>query len=390
LFNSKGRFLFLDGLRAVAAVAVMLFHFFNHWVSPIHDSLATMLPRGIQLVLEHADLGVEVFFVLSGFVIAHSLFEKTITPRYAGSFILRRSLRLDPPYWVVIAGSVVLPYLLFPKWSQNLFAEIGGTTGVLINMFYLPDLLWQPRIVGVAWTLCLEVQFYLAFLLLLAASQGVKFLLHGRYERTATAIQGTIFAALLAYSVHRWFGLGRNDFGGRWFMFFTGVLAYWTLRKRVDRRIFVGYLAVIVGLSVDLREPRAATMLVTAMVIYASAVSGGLQTWLAGRVIQYLGRISYSLYLVHMTAGVATIRLVMQFSNGSHGAAIVALGAAVAMSILLADALNRFVESPAMRLSKCFRATAGDRITHDSGVGWSRFDPVLVSSSNDFATLISH
>jgi peptidoglycan/LPS O-acetylase OafA/YrhL len=46
----------------------------------------------------HADVEVDVFFVVSGFVIAHSLFGATITPKYAERFILRRSLRLDPPY----------------------------------------------------------------------------------------------------------------------------------------------------------------------------------------------------------------------------------------------------------------------------------------------------
>jgi peptidoglycan/LPS O-acetylase OafA/YrhL len=330
----------------------MFFHFFNHWVSPLHAPLARILPRGIQYILEHADLGVEVFFVLSGFVIAHSLFGKKITPRYAGGFILRRSLRLDPPYWVVIALSLVLPYLVFPGLSQNLFVRVGGTAGVLGNMFYLPDLLWQPRIVGVAWTLCLEVQFYMAFLCLLAIMHAMKFIVRGRYCWISTVVGGALFAALLIYSVHRWFSSGRNDFGGRWFMFFTGVLMYWTLARRVDRRIFVGYLLAITALSIGFREPRSGAALVAALVIYASAFTGGLRTWLGGKTFQYLGRISYSLYLVHMTAGVATINLLMRLNNDSTAMVFIAFTAAILVSILLADLLNRFVELPAMRLSK--------------------------------------
>src|ERR1700683_264814 len=114
----------------------MFFHFFNHWVSPIHDSLAGMLPQGVQVALEHADLGVEVFFVLSGFVIAHTLFDKTITPRFAGNFVIRRSLRLDPPYWAVLAATVALPYVLYRGQAHHVFADIGGSAGVLVNMFY--------------------------------------------------------------------------------------------------------------------------------------------------------------------------------------------------------------------------------------------------------------
>jgi peptidoglycan/LPS O-acetylase OafA/YrhL len=358
--NLEGRFAFIDGLRAVAAVAVMLFHFFNHWVSPIHGALAAILPRGTQFILEHGDLGVEVFFVLSGFVIAHSLFGKAVTPKYAGTFVLRRSLRLDPPYWTVIAISLALPYLMFPKMSQNLFTTFGGTAGVAVNMFYLPDLLWQPRIVGVAWTLCIEVQFYLAFLFLLLVLHGLRAMMRDRNHWIPAAVAGTIFTLLLSYSVYRWFSMGRNDFGGRWFMFFTGVLSYWTLAGRIDRRIFLGYIGAIIGLAILFREPRAGMVLLTTLIICASAPMGGLQSWLSGWVFQYFGRISYSLYLVHMTVGIAAIRLVMRFTHGSNASVFIALAAAIVVSVLLADLLNRFVEIPAMRLSKCFRSpTAG-------------------------------
>ncbi len=359
LVNLQGRFPFLDGLRALAAVAVMFFHFFNHWVSPIHNSLAAILPRGVQFILMHGDLGVEIFFVLSGFVIAHSLFGKAITPKYAGKFIIRRSLRLDPPYWAMIAISIALPYLLFPNLSQNIFTQVGGTKGVLVNMFYLPDLLWQPRIVGVAWTLCIEVQFYLAFLFILAMVHGARAILHKRYHGMANVITGTLFFLLLAYSVHRWFSSGRNDFGGRWFMFFTGALSYWTLAGKIDRRIFLVYILVLIGLSIGFRDAHAGMVLLTTMMIYTAAFTGGLQKWLSGRSFQYLGRISYSLYLVHMTIGVAAIHLVMKFSNGSNAAVLFAFTAAIVVSIIFADLLNRFVETPAMLLSKRLKAPIG-------------------------------
>src|SRR5207244_3567232 len=137
----RGRFLFLDSLRGLAALSVALFHCFNHWVSPIHDQLALVLPRPVQVLLEHADLGVEIFFVLSGFVIAHSLFGHAVTPRFAGNFALRRSLRLDPPYWTMILISVAWPYLLMPTLVHGMFARLGGVGGMLVNMLYLPDLM---------------------------------------------------------------------------------------------------------------------------------------------------------------------------------------------------------------------------------------------------------
>jgi peptidoglycan/LPS O-acetylase OafA/YrhL len=344
----RGRFVFLDGLRGLAAVAVMFFHFFNHWVSPIHDSLAAMLPRSAQVALEHADLGVEVFFVLSGFVIAHTLFDKTVTPRFAGNFIVRRSLRLDPPYWAVLAATLALPYVLYRGQSPHVLEDIGGTTGVLVNLFYLPDVLWKPRVVGVAWTLCLEVQFYLAFLLVLAMGRWAVSV----FGRRSGWIEGAIFVALLSYSVHRWFSLGRNDFGGRWFMFFSGVLLYWSMARRLDRRLFAAYLIAMLMLSIGNCEIRSGAVVTTAAVIYAVTLAGGLRSWLGGKTIQYFGRISYSLYLVHMTAGVTVIQLVMRLAPASNALVFVSLAAAVGASILLADVLNRCVEMPAARLGK--------------------------------------
>jgi peptidoglycan/LPS O-acetylase OafA/YrhL len=353
--NLFGRFVFLDGLRAIAAVAVMLFHFFNQWVSPLHDSLAAILPSGIQFLLRHADVGVDVFFVVSGFVIAHSLFGVKITPKYAGRFIFRRSLRLDPPYWVAIAFSLALPCIVIPKFAPTLMSRVGGTSGVLVNMFYLPDLLWKPRIVGVAWTLCLEVQFYLAFLCALAISDALKSWVPANIRRLRNILTTIGFASLLGYSVYRWFDSGENDFAGRWFMFFTGVLAYWTLQGLVKPGLFYCYIATIFVLSVARHEPQSATTIIASSVIYIAALTGGLKAWLSGPVFQYLGRISYSLYLMHMTIGIAVIHLVMHFGNGSTAAVVAAFAAAIGVSILSADLLYRFVESPAMRLSKYFR-----------------------------------
>jgi peptidoglycan/LPS O-acetylase OafA/YrhL len=147
----------------------------------------------------------------------------------------------------------------------------------------------------------------------------------------------------------------------------------------VDRRIFLGYLIAVIGLSIVFREPRSAMALTTTIVIYGSALTGGLQSWLSGKIFQYFGRISYSLYLVHITSGIAVIHLVMRHGGGSHAVVLVALAAAVATSILLADLLNRFVEAPAMRLSKRFRAADQNPVAQVSVIEDPRLRPRLLA-----------
>lgn len=59
--------------------------------------MLAVAPSWVASVLDHGNLGVAVFFVLSGFVIAHSLHGVRVTPSVVGRLMLRRSLRLDPP-----------------------------------------------------------------------------------------------------------------------------------------------------------------------------------------------------------------------------------------------------------------------------------------------------
>jgi peptidoglycan/LPS O-acetylase OafA/YrhL len=89
-----GRFKFVDALRGIAAVSVVLFHLKEGKHIP---NLYALMPKWLQTLFDHGVLGVSIFFVLSGFVIAHSLYKQHVTLRLAGRFMLRRSIRLDPP-----------------------------------------------------------------------------------------------------------------------------------------------------------------------------------------------------------------------------------------------------------------------------------------------------
>jgi peptidoglycan/LPS O-acetylase OafA/YrhL len=384
----SGRVLFLDGLRGVAALCVAIFHFQHPWQArDIQPQLNATLPHWMRDGAHFLEYGVEVFFVLSGFVIAHSLWGQRITPRFAGNFALRRSIRLDPPYWVMIAFCIGWPYLVFPTMLDGFFARFDGWRGIVVNALYLPDIVWwrdalgwiadrspdpaywrnvlpvtwHERIVGVAWTLCLEVQFYLAYIALLAvAQQAIR-----RLGRAGPILAGTIFAALVTYSLARWFAHVNveryDDFGSRWFMFFAGALLYATLAGRVSVGWLIGLLAAIVIGAAGWREPRAAAVALTTAAIWVAARTGGLQTWLNWRWLQRLGRLSYSFYLVHLPLGAASIVAVMKFSDGSNVAAYIAMAFAMVVSLIAADLLHRMVEAPAIRLSNRFKPAKGGR-----------------------------
>src|SRR5471030_2381991 len=88
----------LDAIRGVACLAVVWYHVYCFSALP----QLLKLPSWIDRIIRHGFLGVEVFFVLSGVVIALSILGDRITWAYLGRFALRRSLRLDPPYWAAL------------------------------------------------------------------------------------------------------------------------------------------------------------------------------------------------------------------------------------------------------------------------------------------------
>lgn len=360
LFDDRagGRMAFIDGLRGVAALSVVLMHFFHPAVSPIHEPLKRVFAPAVQSVLLHGELGVMIFFVLSGFVIAYTLRGQRVTPGFAANFMLRRSIRLDPPYWTMLAILVSWKCVLWHDMAGEMFAWFGGWKNVFANMFYAQDILRSHAVPGyfgvisVSWTLCLEVQFYLVLITLLTLGCAV-----GRRwgRRGENALFALVLVPLTAYSLYLWFAARRFEFFDMWFMFFAGVALCWTLTGRMQQRWLWLLVAAIVAGAGWQSDGRAYTAAGTVIAIYLAARTGGIYRWLGGGIWQYLGRISYSLYLSHMTVGVLVISLIWQNGDKSTPLAIVAYVIAVAAAIAAADLLHRLVEAPFVRLAKWFK-----------------------------------
>ena len=86
----KNRIVFLDGLRGIAVVAVVIFHIWNNaGLTEVEKSC----PRLINAAFMTCGNGVEIFFVISGFVIAYSVRHARVTPGYLLNYALRRSVR---------------------------------------------------------------------------------------------------------------------------------------------------------------------------------------------------------------------------------------------------------------------------------------------------------
>lgn len=342
---APGRLALLDALRGVAALSVVVYHVYGQNLA---RHARAPLPEPLHALFTHGYLGVYVFFVLSGFVIAHSVGDGPITAGYVGRFALRRSLRLDPPYWAAIAAAVAVAALAGPQLGQPRALPSPAALGA--HVLYLQQALGYDHILGVFWTLCLEIQFYLAYVLLLLAARR---LAGGRAWALALPL---LAVGLLAGA--EVVALPRALFVWAWPFFFLGVVTAWALGGRAGRP---AWAAVVAATLVVARAWPLATgvAVATAAVLYLAGQprAGGsrLRTVTLGRALQGLGTISYSLYLTHLLVGAKSARLGIRLLGGGPlgaGAVVALLLGCVAVSVAAAVVMYALVERPAQRLSR--------------------------------------
>lgn len=346
---------FLDALRGIAAFSVMLYHFYSARVSPIHDPLSASLPGFLGNVISNMYIGVEIFFVLSGFVIAYSMDLNRHTIGYAGNFILRRSLRLDPPYWSAAFLMLAVYLIQWPTQWHDFYLMFSGYQGILSNMFYVQNLGFfcpAASILDVSWTLCLEVQFYLSYLLILVIAFYASQWLFKGCEKCRKTIVGLALISLGIWSFVNWSRFEISDFSGRSWMFFMGVGAYHAMKKGAPLKIVLPIL-LAAGLYRGFRADLEGAMGIVAMgVIYTVGKTGQFSTFLATKPLLWLGRISYSLYLTHLIFGLLVISKLNPWIAGRIWAAWLAWSLGIAVSLLTAYLLHRLVEAPSNNLSQ--------------------------------------
>lgn len=345
--QSPQRFHAVDALRGVAALLVLLFHLVRN--SPQADVLDQGLPAALLTLSDYARSGVAIFFVISGFVITYSVRALPLTARAAGNFALRRQVRLDPPYYVVIA--VVLALELVQLRLLGLEGRTFTPLQVLTNMVYLQDVTGTPAILGVAWTLCIEIQFYLVLIAVmcvsgvLARSAGVSSVRSRQLCRAVVCLLGlgSMALPLVGVDAGPWFL-------GSWWMFVLGMIACWRLLDEVSSRFAWTAVAIIAIWCALLHLQGRAVVygghwfaLAAGSFILVLAVSGHLD-WRIWRPLLRQGAWSYSLYLVHLPVIAVVMGAIFKVTGTSLPGALAALGGGLVASLASAGVLHHFVE----------------------------------------------
>lgn len=290
----------LDPLRVGAALAVMLFHF-GYQISqvghtPYRVSGGTVSFPEIVPYVEHGWMGVQAFFVISGFVIALSA--GTVDP---ARFLARRILRLAPAVWICAPISAAVAVLAG-----------GAPTKVIGKLFnsvsFLPI---GGKVDGSYWTLDIEVAFYLVVFLLLWHSRFGYF---RHYIHALAVISAAFNVALLAgYDVNFSGRLTKLLLLQHGCQFALGAIAYRLHVDRGNRRasgwrewLFLAIAAI--GCYAQLHAPTTIAIWTAFLVVFFVVVAAN--AWIAEqlndtslRLMRRLGEATYPLYLIHQLVG---------------------------------------------------------------------------------------
>ncbi|WP_327067326.1 acyltransferase family protein [Kitasatospora sp. NBC_01302] len=341
--HSRPRLYVLDGMRLLAALSVMSFHLIGKpvgWEQTWHGRPDQLMP-GLHGVAIYGWIGVELFFLISGFVICMSCWGKR--PQ---DFFVSRVVRLYPAYWAAIAitTAVVL-------WAGYPFSTVKDLTArnVMVNATMLPSPLGAPLVDPSYWTLWVEMLFYVLFAVVVA--RGLT------YRRVVAFCGIWTFLAAIAPSVnfpllsavvqpgyaplfvagitmYLMYRFGKNLL--LWGMLgFSFLLAQYQLLGTVQ--MYQMYLPQHISWSV-------AAGLLTLCFLLVLAAAIGWFNWIKWRWLTVAGSLTYPLYLLHQEIGTTMICWLRQSMQPYAVLAVV-----VPSLLLLAYMVHRLVERPLTR-----------------------------------------
>ncbi|NMF97723.1 acyltransferase [Aromatoleum toluolicum] len=348
------RILFAHLLRGVGAILVLISHYIGiFWI--MHPDISSLLGAPVivnfpklhlplRLIADYCivfgQLGVGVFFILSGFVIPFSLENSS-----KGTFLVRRAIRIYPVY-IVGFCLVILSILTLSHFTDSLFKysikDIVAHFGVITR-----GPLGVGRIDGISWTLEVELYFYISMAIF------------GSLILSFDAKKFSGLACLIALSCSFYLASDNYLIGvqiASGLLLVLGIAYFSFLKERISiKEIFV--IEVVVFL------------LIFVLWVFVAKTANYTMQWMTGyllaiavfhtcfalrekigknALISHFSDISYPLYVVHALFGYAIMYILVDIGSGAYLAIILASISAY----IAALAIHAFVEKPTMRLAK--------------------------------------
>jgi peptidoglycan/LPS O-acetylase OafA/YrhL len=333
--RSTDRLYILDLLRFLAAMSVFGYHVLDDtdgsWGT---DRISDLFTYKLTYVFNYGWMGVDFFFIISGFVICMSSWGRPLS-----SFVTSRITRLMPAYVFAVLFTTALLYV-WPLWNGS-----PGPQKVLVNLTMLEGFVNVDYVDVVYWTLFVELQFYLIFCLVVY--RGLT------YRRVVAFAAGWLVLALVA----RYSGAPplANLVNAQFAPYFVAGIVLYLMHRFGPNLLLWALLVVSVILTSPSLQARfnqqhppisfaVAQGLLYAFVAVMVAVALGWFSWVRWRGFATIGALTYPVYLLHreLTRGIQR-----HYHDALSPWALLSLE--VVGVLLLAYLVHRFVETPVAR-----------------------------------------
>lgn len=336
-FN-KQKIVSLQVLRALAAILILMCHGTGMVRGKLHYDY-------LNLFFTFSGANVDVFFVISGFIIYHSI--KTRRPDYdVREFLLRRLARIFPIYWVALISTVLLFLLCKYLFPGTIF--VSEPIFLLKSFFLIPNSI-NHRTLGISWTLSLEVIFYI-----LAIS-----LFYSRKAYFLILIMWTLFCITNLFFFH-------YDYRGLLINFthaylhpavveflLGSILAMYVLNNRLYYKKTVLLIGITLFVSCVLLKfnsmyipNEAAYGIPSILILY-----GLLEIKKYPKILIYLGNASYSIYLFHCTVILFLLKIIRVLGVENYIKNIYLVSALFVLAMFICCIIYNYIEKPLLAYS---------------------------------------
>lgn len=348
-----GRMPLLDTAKGLACLVIVAHHLCRY--GPLPDAAAALSPGPIGWFAEHGRLAVQIFLVIAGFLAAGSLApEGVLRTGSAGAWhrVWQRYARLAMPYLAALCVTVLVAAAIRPWFHNEVVPAAPVFTQLLAHGLLIQDLLGYEALSTGVWYVAIDFQLFVLALVVVTLAEWLQRRWRLRAGRAAwllaVLVLSLAMASLFAFNL-------RSELDGTALYFVgsygLGMLAFWIGRIR-SRAHWGAALALLASLGAaalawDWRI-RIAIALATALLLAVAQRRGALAAppaWLASRPLLWLGRISYSLFLIHFPVILLVNALASLAGADTPGLCLLDMALALALAIGAAALLHRWVES---------------------------------------------
>jgi len=307
-------------LRGLAAFGICLYHYGHGFLDD---------GNFFKILTEPLYLGVDVFLIITGFTLTLSLFKQNYSIQDFWQYIIKRLVRIEIPYYASLVLVIAMAYgsKLFPQYEwKGLQLDFWSITA---HFFHLNDILGLKWLHEVYWTLAVQVQYYIFM--------GFAFIGLSYPNKIVNYLFLILFFLSQFYSTKPYFTYFSSTF------IIGIVFALYYLKKENIFFLILSLFIILTSTLIFSTQSHFVTQLLTSIILFFPNFSNN--------ITNYLGKISYSLYLTHLTIGWSFIGFVKDVLHLDHFIILIIMSATL-ISIVFANYFFKYIELPSANLFK--------------------------------------